>query len=197
MHVSEASKAVFCFCWDGLWSHFCCFHCTINRFCLCMRFWKVSGYTEFSVKSWDIIRLYHVKDHGFSFERIICFPLIPTLTSPPPTLCNCDSRKTTKSADFAFFSILLVSRLRLTCSVCDGTLATSYWKCRERVLRVCKLVNIQILICNGQLGAKNHCCTVYHCHSVVIDVSQICLFPGFVWRAAYDTMSCTCDIGGV
>ena len=61
----------------------------------------------------------------------------------------------------AFFSILLVSRLRLTCSVCDGTLETSYWKCRQWVLRVCKLVNIQNFIFYGHFGAKNHCCTVY------------------------------------
>ena len=65
----------------------------------------------------------------------------------------------------AFFSILLVSRLRLTCSVCDGTLETSYWKCREWVLRVCKLVNIQNFIYNGHFGAKNHCCAVNHCHT--------------------------------
>ena len=62
----------------------------------------------------------------------------------------------------AFFSILLVSRLRLTCSVCDGTLETSYWKCRQWVLRVCKLVNIQNFIFHGHFGAKNHCCAVNH-----------------------------------
>ena len=73
----------------------------------------------------------------------------------------CDSRKTTKSADFGLFSILLVSRLRLTCSVCDGTLETSYWKCRQWVLRVYKLANIQNFIFYGHFGAKNHCCTVY------------------------------------
>ena len=61
-----------------------------------------------------------------------------------------------------FFSILLVSRLRLTCSVCDGTLETSYWKYRQWVLRVCKLVNIQKFIYNGHFGAKNHCCAVNH-----------------------------------
>ena len=62
----------------------------------------------------------------------------------------------------AFFSILLVSRLRLTCSVCDGTLETSYWKCRQWVLRVCKLVNIQNCIFHGHFGVKNHCCAVNH-----------------------------------
>ena len=56
---------------------------------------------------------------------------------------------------------LLVSRLRLTCSVCDGTLETSHWKCRQWVLRVCKLANIQIFIFYGHFGTKNHCCTVY------------------------------------
>ena len=72
----------------------------------------------------------------------------------------------------AFFSILLVSRLRLTCSVCDGTLETSYWKCRQWVLRVCKLVNIQNFIFHGHFGAKNHCCTVY------TGISRFSIFDG-------------------
>ena len=94
----------------------------------------------------------------------------------------------------AFFSILLVSRLRLTCSVCDGTLETSYWKCRQWVLRVCKLVNIQNFIFHGHFGAKNRRCAVY---PLVIDVSWICLFPGFVWRAVSEESCWKCDCGCV
>ena len=79
----------------------------------------------------------------------------------------------------AFFSILLVSRLRLTCSVCDGTLETSYWKCRQWVLRVCKLVNIQNFIFYGHFGAKNHCCTVY------TGISRFSIFDEVWWKVVF------------
>ena len=79
----------------------------------------------------------------------------------------------------AFFSILLVSRLRLTCSVCDGTLETSYWKCRQWVLRVCKLVNIQNFIFYGHFGAKNHCCTVY------TGISRFSIFEEVWWKVVF------------
>ena len=83
----------------------------------------------------------------------------------------------------AFFSILLVSRLRLTCSVCDGTLETSYWKCRQWVLRVCKLANIQIFIFYGHFGAKNHCCTVY------TGISRFSIFEEVWWKVVFSVKS--------
>ena len=83
----------------------------------------------------------------------------------------------------AFFSILLVSRLRLTCSVCDGTLETSYWKCRQWVLGVCKLVNIQNFIYNGHFGAKNHCCTVY------TGISRFSIFEEVWWKVVFSVKS--------
>ena len=79
----------------------------------------------------------------------------------------------------AFFSILLVSRLRLTCSICDGTLETSYWKCRQWVLRVCKLANIQNFIFYGHFGAKNHCCTVY------TGISRFSIFEEVWWKVVF------------
>ena len=107
-------------------------------------------------------------------------PHIPPLS---PSVTVIGSERLKKSADFAFFPILLVSRLRLTRSVCDGTLETSYWKCRQWVLRVCKLANIQIFIFYGHFGAKNHCCTVY------TGISRFSIFEEVWWKVVFSVKS--------
>ena len=54
------------------------------------------------------------------------------------------------------------------------------------------ILNPNFFLNNGQFGAKNHCCTVYHCHLMIF--FEFCLFADLVWRVVYEEKGLELDV---